>query len=105
MLQSRSTSSQLPMLNAARRQLGLSPEHLRVRTKNEYLPSHDLCEGQDTMFQDSLSKRWFPATITSLCKEPRSYKITTKDGVTYRKTQAHLKSYRPQNKQHEFQLN
>ena len=64
MLQSRSTRSQLPMSNAARRQLGLSPQLLRIKTKNEHLPSHDLCIGQDVMFQDSISKRWFPVTIT-----------------------------------------
>ena len=40
-------------------------------------------------------------TITSQCKEPRSYKIITRDGVTYRKTQAQLKPYKPQSKQHE----
>ena len=50
-----------------------------------------MCVGQGIMFQDSICKRWFQATITSLCKEPRGYKITTKDGVTYRKMQAHLK--------------
>ena len=49
MLQSRSTRSQLPMSSASRRQLGLSPEQLRVKTKNEHLPSHDLCVGQDIM--------------------------------------------------------
>ena len=101
MLRSKSTRSVLPMSNAARRQCGLSPKQLRVKTKNEHLPSHDLCVGQDIMFQDSISKRWFQATITSLCKGPRSYKITTDDGVTYRKMQVHLKPYMPQNKQHE----
>ena len=44
---------------------------------------------------------WFPATITKLCKEPRSYIITTKDGVKCRKTQAHLKPYQPQVKKTE----
>ena len=100
-LQSRTARSQLPMSNAVRKQLGLSSDQLRVKTKNEHLPSHNLCVGQNVMFQDSINKRWFPATITSLCKEPTSYKIMTKDGVTYRKTQVHLKPYRPQNKQHE----
>ena len=50
------------------------------------------------MYQDLTSKRWFPATITKLCKEPRDYIITTKEGVQYRKTQAHLKPYQPQDK-------
>ena len=63
--------------------------------------SHDLHLGQDVMFQDSTRKRWFSATITSMCSEPRSYKITAKKGVTYRKTQAHLKPYSPQNKKSE----
>ena len=48
------------------------------------------------MFQDATSKQWYPATITSLCAEPRSYNITTREGVTYRKTQAHLKPCKPQ---------
>ena len=48
------------------------------------------------MYQDPTSKRWYPATITKLCQEPRSYIITTKQGVQYRKTQAHSKSYQPQ---------
>ena len=85
-LQSRSARSDLPMSNAARKQLGLDPEQLRSKYKNEHLPSHDLHLGQDVMFQDPTSKWWFPATITSLCSEPRSYKITTNEGVTYRKT-------------------
>ena len=53
------------------------------------------------MFQDSTNRWWFPATITSICSEPISYKITTKEGVTYRKTQSHLKPYDQQNKKSE----
>ena len=49
--------------------------------------------------QDAISKRWSPAVITKLCKEPRSYQVITKDGVTYRKMHSHLKPYRPGNKQ------
>ena len=48
------------------------------------------------MYQDPNDKRWYPATITRLCQEPRSYLITTKQGVQYRKIQAHLKPYQPQ---------
>ena len=97
-LQSRSTRSDLPMSNAARKQLGLQPEKLRNFNKNEHLPSHDLHIGQDVMYQDASSKWWYPATITSLCTQQRSYNITTKEGVTYRKTQAHLMPYQPQSK-------
>ena len=41
-LQNRTARSQLPMSNSARRQLGLETEKLRIKMKNENLPSHDL---------------------------------------------------------------
>ena len=85
MLQSRTVRTQLPMSNAARRQLHLQPEQFRTKTKNEHLPSHDLCIGQGIIMQDPTNKRWYPAVHTSLRKEPRSYQVTTTDGVTYRK--------------------
>ena len=97
-LQSRSARSDLPMSNAARKQLGLHSEELRNINKHEHFPMHDLHVGQNVMFQDATSKQWYPATITSLCFEPRSYNITTRDGVSYRKTQVHLKPYTPQGK-------
>ena len=45
------------------------------------------------MCQDPNTLRWFPATIKALCPEPRSYQIETPEGVTYRRTQNHLKPY------------
>ena len=80
MLQSRTVRSQLPMSNAARQLLGMQTEMLRIKMKNELLPSPDLCLGQNVMMQDPTSKRWFPMGITRLCKEPRNYQVTTKDG-------------------------
>ena len=50
------------------------------------------------MFQDATSKQWYPATITSICQEPRSYNITTREGINYRHTQSHLKPYQSQSK-------
>ena len=41
-LQNRTARSQLPIPNSARRQFGLETEKLRIKTKNENLPSHDL---------------------------------------------------------------
>ena len=99
MLQSRTVRSQLPMSNAARQQLGLQAERLRIKTRNEHLPSHDLYQGQSIRMQDPTTKRWPPAVITKLCKEPRSYQVTTKEGVTYRKTQVHQKPYTSSDKQ------
>ena len=89
------------MSNAAEQQPGLQSEKLRNVNKNEHLPSHDLDIGQKVMYQDATSKQWSPATITSLYVQPRSYNITTREGVTYRKTQAHLKPYQPQSKKSE----
>ena len=94
-LASRSARSNLPMSNAARRQKGLDCKHLRAQYKNEQVPLHDLHLDQVVMYQDPNDRRWYPATITRLCQEPRSYLITTKQGVQYRKTQAHLKPYHP----------
>ena len=96
MLASRSARSNLLMSNTARKQKGLDCEHLRTQSKNEQVPLHDLHLDQVVMYQDPNDKRWYPATITRLCQEPRSYLITTKQGVQYRKTQAHLKPYHPQ---------
>ena len=97
-LQSRTARSDLPMSNAARKQLGLDSELLSHKHKNEHLPLHDLHLGQDVMFQVATSKQWFAATIRSICSQPRSYKINTREVVTYRKTQAHLKPHIPQSK-------
>ena len=95
-LQNRVARSQLPMSNNAQRQLGLEAEKVRTKTTNENLPLHDLYLGKDVMMQDPTRKQWSPAVITSLCKEPRSYQVTTSDNVTYRKMQAHLKLYKPE---------
>ena len=62
------------------------------------LPTHDLYVGQQVMYQDSTSKCWYPAATEHCVPEPRSYEITTRDGITYRKMQEHLKPYTPQNK-------
>ena len=56
------------------------------------------------MYQDPTTKRWFPATITKLCQEPRCYIIPTKEGIQYRKTQAQLKPYHVQDKTCENEL-
>ena len=71
-LQNRCTRSDIPKTNAARQQLVLQPEKLRALYKNEHLPSPDLDIGQDVMYQDVTSKQWHPATISSLCVQPRS---------------------------------
>ena len=93
MLQQRYARSQLSMLNAAFRQLGIAAEQSKAN-KNQHLPLHNLHIGQEVMYQDSVTKRWFPATIKALCPEPRSYQIQTTKVVIYRRTQNHLKPYK-----------
>ena len=68
---------------------------MRCRPKNQYLPTHDLSLHQAVMYQDPLNKKRYPAKITKMCDEPRSYIITTEEGTHYRKTQTHLKLYQP----------
>ena len=89
------------MSNVARQQLGLQSEKLRNTNKNEHFPSLDLHIGQEVMYQDATSKRWYPATITSLCVQPGSYNIPTREGVTYQEDTVYLKPYQPQSKKSE----
>ena len=90
--QDRNGRCDLPMSNAARKQLGIQPEVVKNTDKHVALPTHDLHVGQQVIYQDSASKHWYPAVIDSLHFEPRSYKITTRDGIVYRKkNQSHLK--------------
>ena len=97
MLQQRSARSHLPMSNVARRRLGIITEQ-QPTSKNQHLPSHDFHIGQDVMCQSPITKRWFPATIKALCPEPRSYHIETPEGITYRRTQNHLKPFKSSQK-------
>ena len=92
------------MSNAARKQQGLDSEDLRTKYINEHLPLHDFHLNLAVMYQEPTTKRWYPTTIKMLYQEPRSYIITTKEGVQYRKTQAHLKSYQPQDKTSENEV-
>ena len=95
-LSSRAARSSLPLSNAAKKQMGIQRKELRCGHKNQHLPTHDLSLNQTVMYQEPVSKKWYPAKITGLCDEPRSHIITTEEGTQYRKTQAHLKPYQLQ---------
>ena len=75
--------------------------------KNQHLPTHDLSLNQTVLYQEPVSEKWYPAKITRLCDELRSYIITTEEGTQYRKTQMHLKPYQPwyQTTKQELKLN
>ena len=96
-LKSQTARTQLSMSNVARTQHGLGSEQLRVKNRNEQLPTHDLHIGQSVMYLNHVNQRWYPATITGLCQEPASYNVRTEDCIIYRKTQNHLKLYQRQN--------
>ena len=92
-LASRSARSSLAMSNTARQQKHLDCEDLRAQSKNVHLPTHDFHIGQSVMYLNPVNRRWYPATITSFCQEPQSYKIKTDDVIICRKIQSHLKVY------------
>ena len=46
------------------------------------------------MYQSPITKRWFLVKIKALCPELRSYQIETPEGITYRRTQNHLKPFK-----------
>ena len=85
-LSSRATRSTLPLSNVAKIQMGIQSEELRARQKKQHLPTHDLSLHQTVTYQEPISKNWYPTKITRLCDEPRSYIITTEEGMQYRKT-------------------
>ena len=87
--------------------MGIQSEEMRCRQKNQHLPMHDLNLNQTVMYQEPVSKKWYPAKITRLCDELRSYIITTEEGTQYRKTPMHLKPYQPwyQTTKQELKLN
>ena len=95
-LSSRATRSSLLLSNAAKKQMGVQSEELRCRHKNQHLPTHDLSLDQTVMYKEPVNKKWYPAKITRLCDEPRSYIINTEEGTQYRKAQTHLKLYQLQ---------
>ena len=57
-LQCKSAISDLPMSNAARKQLGLYSEELRNINKHKHLPTHNLNVGQNVIFQDAGGGIW-----------------------------------------------
>ena len=75
------TRSNLPLSNTVRKQMGIQSKELRSRHKNQHLPTHDPSLNQTVMYQEPGSKKWYPAKITKLCDEPRSYIITTEEGT------------------------
>ena len=103
-LQGRQARTDLPLLHAARVQMGINhapqptAEILRVKNKLLSSPPHDIPIGQNVMYREPNDKRWYPATVIKQLPEKGSYLIKTHDNVVYRKTQVHLKPYTTEKK-------
>ena len=100
LLQGRVARSDLPMSHAAKVKYGLVsgrslPAPVKVQDKNERAPTHDYKLNQHVMYLDTSTKKWFPATIVRVLVARQSYLIRTPEGVEYRRTQQHLKPYKP----------
>ena len=96
-VQGRAARSDLPMSYAAKVKFGLAndkPPSLRPE-KYEHATTHDYKLNQDIMYLDPASKKWFPAKTVCLMDAKRSYLIKTPKYIEYRKTQQHIKLYKP----------
>ena len=101
-LQGRQACTNLPLLHAAKVKMGIN--HIprptaeilpHVKDKSLSAPTHDIPIGQHVMYREPTDGKWYLATIIQQLPEKRSYIIQTHDNVMYRKTQVHLKPYKP----------
>ena len=63
------------------RPISVPAEILRDPKKESQANSHDFHLHQHVMFFQLDRKKWYPAKIIELCKEPRSYIVQTPDNV------------------------
>ena len=90
-LSGRCTQDGLPMSDSARlkygRPISVPAEILRDPKKESQANLHNFHLHQYVMFFQPDQKKWYPARINELCKEPRSYIVQTPDNVNYRRTE------------------
>ena len=70
-------------------------EILCMKDKSLTAQTHNMLVGQYVMHREPHDGRWYPATGTQHLLEKRTYINKTNENVMYRKTQAHLKHYKP----------
>ena len=73
----------LPMSNVARTQHGLGSEQLRVTSKNEQLPTHNLHISQSVMHLNPVNRIWYPATVTQFFAKNLEVTISEQKMVSY----------------------
>ena len=100
-LPGRQACTDLPLLHAAKVKMGINHtpkptvEIHHVKEKSLSTPTHDIPIGQCVMYREPNDRRWYPATVIQHLTEMRSCIIKSHDNVMYRKTQVHLKPYKP----------
>ena len=100
-LQGRQAHTDLPLSHAAKVKMDINhtprptAEIFCLRHKSLSAETYDIPVGQHVMYRQPHDGRWYPGTITQQLPQKRSYIIKTDENVLYRKTQAHLKPYKP----------
>ena len=69
------------------RPISVPTEILRDPKKESQATSRDFHLHQHLMFLQPDQKKWYPARVIKLYKEPRSYIIQTPDNMNYRHTE------------------
>ena len=102
-LSGRCTHDDLPMSDSAclkyGRPISVPADILRDPKKESQDNLHNFHLHQHVMFFQPDQKKWSPARIIELCKEPRSYIVQIPDNVNYRCTEQHIKVYNPNREQ------
>ena len=100
-LQGRQAHTDLPLSHAAKVKIGINhvpgptAEILCMKDKSLSIQRHDISAGQHVKDREPHDGRWYPATVTKQLPENKSYIINTGENVMYRKSQVHLKPYKP----------
>ena len=101
-LSGRCPQNDLPMLDSAKlkygRPISIPTEVLRDPKKESQANLHNFHLHQHVIFLQPDQKKWYPARVIELFKEPRSYIIQTLDNVNYGHTEQHIKAYNPNRK-------
>ncbi|XP_038046793.1 uncharacterized protein K02A2.6-like [Patiria miniata] len=66
----------------------MKADYDRRYSANELPPLH---VGQKVRILDQDSRAWLPGEVTTVCREPRSYKVATPNGSILRRTRSHLR--------------
>ena len=74
--------------------MGIQSEELRVKHKNQHLPTHDLCLNQTVMYQEPIEEQKVVSSENhKVMQGTQKLHQTTEEGMQYRKMQMHLKPY------------